>query len=70
MKTDKELVQKAKNIGNADWNQVIEQDRETHLAKLMRGASRLAADLDTDAATAVMVLGACLEIEGVCEGRR
>jgi len=64
------LVQPRPTSGNCDWNQVIEQVRETHTAKLMRGASRLAADLDTDAATAAMVLGACLEIEGVCEGRR
>ena len=54
----------------AEWRDALKMAGQTHTARLMRGASRLAADLDTDAATAAMVLGACLEIEGACEGRR
>jgi len=57
--TDQNVERKA-----AEWRDTLKMVRQTHTARLMRGASRLAADLDTDAATAVMVLGACLEIEG------
>ncbi len=43
------------------WNRAISQDQQTHTSKLLRGAMRLAADLDVDPDTACMALGAMVD---------
>lgn len=44
----------------AHWARIIGQ---THTSRLLRGASRLAADLDVDAATAAAILGAAVDAD-------